>query len=171
MQTVSAHEAHALLQNGAILIDVREADEHARERIAGAISHPLSQGAPQAPRQAQIIYHCKSGYRTSANAHTLKEAAHASGCEAYLLEGGLEGWKAAGLPLVRDAKAPLDLMRQVQIAAGGLALLGFALGVLIHPAFHLKSGFVAAGLLVAGATGWCGMAKLLAVMPWNRKAA
>jgi rhodanese-related sulfurtransferase len=92
------------------------------------------------------------------------------GCEPFLLEGGLEAWKAAGLPVVRDARAPLELMRQVQIAAGALALLGFTLGVLVHPAFHVKSGFVAAGLVLAGVTGWCGMAKLLAVMPWNRRA-
>ena len=32
------------------------------------------------------------------------------------------------------------------------------------------AGVIGAGLFVAGATGFCGMARLLAVMPWNRAA-
>ena len=50
-----------------------------------------------------------------------------------------------------------------------LILLGGALGVAVHPAFWGLSAFVGAGLFVAGATGFCGMARLLTVMPWNRK--
>jgi hypothetical protein len=117
------------------------------------------------------VFHCRSGARTSANAGSLGEAARTAGCEAYLLEGGLEAWKAAGLPTAQNRKAPLELMRQVQIAAGGLALAGFALGAGIDPAFHLLSGFIGAGLVFAGVSGWCGMAKLLALMPWNKAAA
>ena len=42
------------------------------------------------------------------------------------------------------------------------------LGWMVHPGFYALSGFVGAGLTFAGATGYCGMAKLLALMPWNR---
>ena len=52
-----------------------------------------------------------------------------------------------------------------------LFLAGVLLGVFVAPAFLGLSAFVGAGLLVAGATGWCGMAKLLQRMPWNRAAA
>ncbi|MFY7978292.1 MAG: YgaP family membrane protein, partial [Brevundimonas sp.] len=79
--------------------------------------------------------------------------------------------KAAGLPIRTDARAPLELMRQVQIAAGGLILLGAALGTFLHPAGWTLSAFVGAGLLTAGVTGFCGMARLLAVLPWNRRTA
>ena len=61
-------------------------------------------------------------------------------------------------------------MRQVQIAAGSLVLLGVLLGAFVAPAFYALSGFVGAGLLFAGASGFCGMARLLAAMPWNRRA-
>jgi rhodanese-related sulfurtransferase len=61
-------------------------------------------------------------------------------------------------------------MRQVQIAAGGLVLAGVALGFTVHPVFFGLSAFVGAGLALAGVTGFCGMARLLAVMPWNRLA-
>jgi hypothetical protein len=42
---------------------------------------------------------------------------------------------------------------------------------MVQPAFLGLSAFVGAGLVFAGTTGWCGMAKLLAMMPWNRRAA
>jgi hypothetical protein len=51
-----------------------------------------------------------------------------------------------------------------------LVLAGVVLGFLFGPAFFGLAGFVGAGLLLAGATGWCGMARLLAAMPWNRSA-
>jgi Protein of unknown function (DUF2892) len=40
----------------------------------------------------------------------------------------------------------------------------------VAPDFYALSGFVGAGLLFAGVSGFCGMARLLAVMPWNRRA-
>jgi rhodanese-related sulfurtransferase len=70
-----------------------------------------------------------------------------------------------------DVRLPLPLMRQVQIAAGLLVLLGVVLAVTVAPAFIGLSAFVGAGLTFAGLSGWCGMAQLLALMPWNRRAA
>ena len=67
-----------------------------------------------------------------------------------------------------NPRAPLDLMRQVQIAAGSLALAGAVLAATVSPWFILLSGFVGAGLVFAGLTGFCGMARLLKRMPWNR---
>ena len=62
-------------------------------------------------------------------------------------------------------------MRQVQLIAGALILSGILLGWLVHPGFYGMSAFVGAGLTVAGATGWCGMARLLRIMPWNHVSA
>jgi hypothetical protein len=61
-----------------------------------------------------------------------------------------------------------DLMRQVQMTAGSLVVLGTALGAAVSPWFLVLPGFVGAGLVFARATGICGMAMLLARMPWNR---
>jgi hypothetical protein len=58
----------------------------------------------------------------------------------------------------------------VQIVAGSLVLLGVLLGAVVAPGFYALSGFVGAGLLFAGVSGICGMARLLTVMPWNRHA-
>jgi predicted branched-subunit amino acid permease len=59
-------------------------------------------------------------------------------------------------------------MRQVQIAAGSLVVIGVLLGALVHPGFYALSAFVGAGLVFAGVSGFCGMARLLVLMPWNR---
>jgi rhodanese-related sulfurtransferase len=70
---------------------------------------------------------------------------------------------------VRKLKgAPLPLMRQVQIAAGSLVLLGLVLSNVVAPPWILLTWFVGAGLTFAGISGFCGMARLLAAMPWNR---
>jgi hypothetical protein len=66
------------------------------------------------------------------------------------------------------ADTPLPLMRQVQIVAGSLVLLGLILSQTVAPASILLTGFVGAGLVFAGVSGFCGLARLLAVMPWNR---
>jgi rhodanese-related sulfurtransferase len=164
---ITPAEARARIAEGAALIDIRAADEHARNRIPGAHNAPLGSEFDLGDAPA-VIYHCRSGMRTDANAAQL---AAASPCEAYLLEGGIEAWRAAGLPVITDAKAPLEIMRQVQITAGLLVLLGVIGALTVTPWLIGLSAFVGAGLTFAGVSGWCGMAKLLAIMPWNRRVA
>ena len=160
-------EARARMAQGAALIDIRAADEHARSRIPGAKNLPLGSALDIGDAPA-VIFHCRSGMRTDAHAASL--AASSPG-EAYLLEGGIDAWRAAGLPVITDAKAPLEIMRQVQITAGLLVLTGVILSLTVSQAWIGLSGFVGAGLTFAGISGWCGMAKVLALMPWNRRAA
>jgi rhodanese-related sulfurtransferase len=170
LQTITPAEAARLIrEQGALLVDVREPDEHARAKIPGATNLPLSR-LHEAELAVQggkpVLFHCRSGARTAGNAEAL--AGKAEGCQAYIVQGGLDAWRAAGLPVAEDRRQPLELMRQVQIAAGAIALLGFLLGVFLHPGFHVLSGFVGAGFVMAGLTGFCPMARALKLMPWNR---
>jgi len=71
------------------------------------------------------------------------------------------------LPVVRGKKT-ISLERQVRIAAGSLVVLGVVLGWLIHPGLSGIAAFVGAGLVFAGVTDTCGMAMVLAKMPWNQ---
>lgn len=158
-------------QGHAVLIDIREDDEFARRHVPGALSCPLSRfDAVALPEMAgtDVIFTCRSGMRTSANAERL---AAPVGGTAYVLEGGLDAWARAGLPVEANRKAPLEMMRQVQIVAGSLVLVGMLLGWLVSPYFFGLAAFVGAGLTFAGISGFCGMAKLLAVLPWNRPVA
>ena len=166
---LSPAEVSARIKVGkALLVDIREPDEVARERIADSVAAPLSlfEEAHLDLRPGRdVVFMCRTGNRTGS--HCVRLADRIPG-EAFMLNGGLDAWKAEGLPTLTNAKAPLELMRQVQMTAGGLILIGATLGLLVHPGFWGLSAFVGAGLFMAGATGFCGMARLLAVMPWNR---
>jgi len=168
MTPVTPAEARRLIQGGAKLVDIREPDEHAREHIPGAANVPVAAIDQFHAGDCTVVFHCRSGARTQANAARLAAAA---GAPCYAIEGGIDAWRRAGLEIVADRRQPLELMRQVQLVAGGLVLLGVVLGFLAYPGFFGLSAFVGAGLMFAGATGWCGMANLLRLMPWNRRMA
>jgi len=154
----------------AVLVDVREPAEHAARRIAGARLVPLGQVADQRlPELAgrKLVIHCHKGGRgNSACQKLLREN---PGLEIYNLSGGIEAWAAAGLP-VQGGGGALPLDRQVQLAIGAGLLAAAALSYWVSPAFLLLVAVFGAGLTFAGATGFCGLAHLLAVMPWNRRA-
>jgi len=157
------------LKTGAsVLVDIREADEFARSHIAGSISRPLSQleGAHlKLSADKDVVFTCGSGMRTGANCQRLAAAVEGP---AFVLQGGLAGWTAAGLPLEVNARAPIPIMRQVQITAGALVLTGAVLGFLVHPTFYALSAAIGAGLLWSGLSGSCMMANILSRAPWNR---
>ena len=164
VQSITADDAARLIKKGARLIDIRSPDEHARENIPSASCHPLDSLAPVTGDEP-VIFHCRSGNRTSVNADRLGAACQG---DVYILEGGIEGWKAAGLPVREDRGQPLEIMRQVQIAGGSMILLSVSLALLIAPSWALLAAAVGVGMLHAGLTGSCAMTKLLAPMPWNR---
>lgn len=158
-----------IADDSAVLVDVREDFEHASERIDSAKNHPLSTLDCDMLRELypnqKIVFHCRTGGRSSDAASRFAKDDE----NTFHLAGGIENWKATGKPVIRSASAPkLDIMRQVQIIAGSLILLGVILGLTIHIGFIGLSAFVGAGLAFAGLTGWCGMALLLGKMPWNK---
>ncbi len=99
VENITPERAKQLIEDGAVLIDIREANEYRAENIPGARHHALSQidrSHPARDGDTVLIYHCKSGARTNMNAGKL--AAVSGDCEVYLLGGGIHGWKRAGLP-------------------------------------------------------------------------
>jgi rhodanese-related sulfurtransferase len=170
ISTIPAKDAKRLIDEGAILVDIRSPDEYARERIPNSRLHPLAQITPNSIGDGApaIIFHCRSGFRTTANAATLAAAAK---CNAYVLEGGLEAWRDTGLPTIKEPRRPIEIMRQVQILIGSLVLIGVVFGMLVAPEFYIIPAFMGVGLIFAGVTGSCGMAKALTFLPMNRQAA
>jgi rhodanese-related sulfurtransferase len=153
-----------------VLIDVREDFEHAAERIDGAQHIPLSKLDTRALREAhgakRVVFHCRAGRRSADAAERYRVGDE----HVFHLAGGLQAWKASGRGATRSLSAPrIDVMRQVQMTAGSLVLIGVLLGAFVSPWFLVLSGFVGTGLIFAGASGWCGMAMLLGRMPWNRR--
>ena len=94
-QVKAALDAHKIL-----LIDVREPDEFAAEKIAGAVNVPLSTFDPATLPDAgskTIVLQCAGGKRSAMAVDQCRKAGRA--VETHLA-GGLMAWKAAGLPTV-----------------------------------------------------------------------
>ena len=172
MMKIQAKQLNAEIASGkrVSLIDVRTPAEHGEVHIEGSYLLPLNRLDAGAIRSAtsgaeRCVLICRSGKR----AEQAFEKLQSTGCENLaVLDGGVTAWENAGLPVVRGAKA-VSLERQVRIAAGLLVLLGVGLGTWVHPVFYGLSAFVGAGLVFAGITDWCGMAMVLAKMPWNQR--
>jgi rhodanese-related sulfurtransferase len=153
------------------LIDVRTPAEFREVHAEGARSIPLNRLDPGAiiasrgDRAGEPLYVlCQTGGRARKACEQFAAAGYPN---AVVVEGGTLAWERAGLPVVRGRKA-MSLERQVRVAAGALVLLGTALGAFLHPGFLAVAAFVGAGLVFAGITDTCGMAMLLARMPWNQ---
>jgi rhodanese-related sulfurtransferase len=167
IRSISSAEAQRLMdEESALFVDIREPEEFARKQIAGARLAPLSVLPflpPDPDRERPAVFYCHSGRRTHDNASILDGRGFAA---AYFVDGGLEGWEKAGLPVIQR-NAPLPMSRQIQMIAGGM-VCAFSLLSFSKPAFIWLTLFVGAGLIFAGYSGICLMAKLLARMPWNR---
>jgi rhodanese-related sulfurtransferase len=170
---LQANELKAAMDAGKTvhLVDVRTPAEFGEVHLAGAQLMPLDRmdlAAVKATAEAAdlCVLVCRSGKRAAQAQAKLNAAACPN---VQVLEGGVDAWVAAGLPVQRGA-AVMSLERQVRIAAGFLVVSGVVLGTWVHPGFYGISAFVGAGLMFAGLTDWCGMAMVLAKMPWNQRA-
>ena len=166
-QRISAHElADQLAKQRVKVIDVREPMEFAAGHIAGSLNVPLSRITRADLPRGPLVLVCQSGNRSAKALAQLQQQGHPDPLSD--LEGGIPAWEQAGLPVRKLKNAPLPLMRQVQITAGSLVLLGLILSNVVAPTWILLSWCVGAGLVFAGISGFCGMARLLALMPWNK---
>lgn len=157
-----------------LIIDVREKDEFDAEHVAGTTHIPLSQFTRRAPQvlsafagsEIQIL--CRSGNRARLAKDQIRQLGFGDQIQVNVLEGGILAWKREGKPVVIRKRFHLPILRQVQLVAGSTVLLTSLFAAFLHPSFAFISAFFGAGLTFAGASGFCGMANLLAWMPWNR---
>lgn len=151
-----------------VIVDVREPQEYAHEHIEGSINVPLNKLSSLSSSDYKdkiAIFHCRSGKRTTLNESALSATPFK---EKYCMAGGIAEWKAANMPTVAEYAAPVDVMRQVQLIVGCMILLGVVLSHIVSPYFIILTIFAGLGLLVAGFTGFCGMAEILKFLPWNK---
>ncbi|GJM25027.1 MAG: sulfurtransferase [Phycisphaerae bacterium] len=174
-KTITPTELHDLHQQGKPinLIDVRTPVEFRAVHATPARNVPLDAIDPTAVCQSgnaqtdePVYLICRSGGRSSKACDKL---INCGSTNVVSVEGGTDAWDQLGLPVMRG-KAAMSLERQVRIVAGLLVLTGAVLGYFVHPYFIGLSAFVGAGLTFAGITDTCGMAMLLAKMPWNQVA-
>ena len=149
-----------------LVVDVRLPAEYSAVHLEPSVSIPLDEiGRRRAelPHDRELVLVCRTGARARL------AAAQLGGYRTRVLEGGLVAWQEAGHPVI-EGKPHMSLERQVRVAAGTMACIGGVLGVTVSPWFGVLPAFVGAGLVYAGITDRCGMAMVLAKLPYNRRA-
>ena len=170
IKKATVHEMNELLSAGGEcqVIDVREYSEFNSERVAEAQLMPLSnfeKHAAEIDHSKPVYLMCRSGKRAGDAAKRLADKGFT---DVHVIEGGMLEWSKAQLPVVKGESRVWALERQVRFTAGMLVLLGVVLSLVVHPYFVWLAAFVGGGLVFSGMTDWCGMAMLLARMPWNK---
>ena len=135
-------------------LPVQELDHAVLERLLSNKSQP----------HGDIYLLCQTGRRADMAVDKLKGQSERN---FVIIEGGLTALKAAGASVKTGDKKVVSLERQVRIVAGALTLAGVLLGYFVNANLFVIAGGVGAGLLFSGITDTCGMAMLLAKMPWN----
>lgn len=169
--TISPSAVNDQAERGVLfdLVDVRTPAEFGGVHATMARNIPLDVLDPEALRERRkklpgpTYVICERGGRSADATQRLMAAGLT---DVFSVEGGTSAWDAAGLPVVRGAKA-MSIERQVRIGAGLLVLLGVGLSF-VHPYFIGISAFVGSGLVFAGVTDTCAMAYVLGKMPWNQ---
>jgi rhodanese-related sulfurtransferase len=175
--TITPKELLALRNRGeaAAVIDVRTPAEYGEVHVDFARNVPLDRldpaklAAEHAGRAEPIYFVCRSGGRSKTACEMMLAAGFTN---VVSVDGGTSACDAAGVPVVRGKKA-MSLERQVRIAAGSLVAVGAALAAFGPDPLWKNlgaglAGFVGCGLVFAGVTDTCGMAMLIARMPWNQ---
>ncbi|MFT5085477.1 MAG: rhodanese-related sulfurtransferase [Lentisphaeria bacterium] len=159
------------------VIDLRTGAEVDAEYIDNCIHLPvqdlnhqtLSSALNKASKDNENVLHllCQSGRRAVMAVEKLQGL---EGVELIVLEGGLNALKSLGLEVksAADAKPVMSIERQVHMTVGILVLLGVGLGFTVSSVFFALTALLGVGLVFSGITDICGMALLLARMPWNR---
>ncbi len=89
-QVIDTNEAISIINNGAVLIDVRTTEEYNREHIPSAVNIPLDQINTVAyPKDTTIIVYCQAGTRSRQAVETLANMGYTT---LYELDGGLLNW-------------------------------------------------------------------------------
>ncbi len=100
---VDAKQGAAMQKQGALLLDVREQDEYAAVHAPGSTLIPLGQLSSrlaeiQQYKNKPIAVVCRSGGRSARGVELLRNAGFT---QAVNVEGGMNAWEGAGLPVIK----------------------------------------------------------------------
>jgi len=106
MVNIDAVEAVKLINNDAVVVDLRSSDAHARGHIVNARSVPSDELDAKLStltkyKSKPVIAVCESGISSTRAVNTLRQQGFES---VYGLKGGMSGWSQAGLPVVTGKK-------------------------------------------------------------------
>ncbi len=167
-QEITPQQAMEIMNNEhAALIDVREPAEHANRHIPDSHLHPLGRISANAlPPANKLLIYCQKGIRSrKASEKILIDNPELN---VFSIQGGIEAWEQAGLDTQAGKSNIMSLDRQVQLAIGCLVVIFSILALSVSGAFVWVTLAIGAGLILAGSTGFCGLGRVIAMMPWNQ---
>ena len=107
LEPVPAKELLDRARSGLVtVLDVRPAEEFAAGHVPGAVNipiHELEKRIKELPKRREIVAYCRGPYCLMA--FEAVERLRKKGWRARRMENGLPEWRAAGLPVDREAKA------------------------------------------------------------------
>jgi rhodanese-related sulfurtransferase len=162
-KSIRPRELHRRLAAGetGLLPDVRTPGEHAAAHVPGMKLIPLDELDTAAFNRKRgsdgppVYVFCQSGIRAR---RAIEKIGRAGGRDCVLVEGGIQAWMDAGLPVNRGESRVRPIRQQVQITVGLLSAIGALLALTVNSCFALIPLVIGSGLLFAGLTGFCGLA-------------
>ncbi|WP_434599812.1 rhodanese-like domain-containing protein [Streptomyces sp. A5-4] len=153
------------------VIDVRAPGEFAAGHVPGAHNVPLDHLHTALPAlkaaavSGDLLVVCASGNRSATACRQLA----AADIPAATLTGGTTAWAQQGhqLDQPESARTVWPMERQVRLVAGSLVVLGLVAGARYKPARRLSAA-IGSGLIFSAVTNTCGMASVLARLPYNQ---
>ena len=106
LTNIDAVDAVKLINNDAVVVDLRSSDAHARGHIVSARSIPSDEldaklSTLNQYKSKPVIAVCESGVSSTRAVNTLRQQGFES---VYGLKGGMAAWTQAGLPVVSGKK-------------------------------------------------------------------
>ncbi|MAQ77158.1 sulfurtransferase [Candidatus Campbellbacteria bacterium] len=168
---ITPKELHNKMQDSSfkknsIVVDVRVGGEHRAERIPSTLNiplHKLEDFKDELGQYKNVYVHCETGGRSTDACQKLDKMSMDNWIN---IDGGISEWKLQNLPTIKGRG--MSMQRQVMISAGILVVLGITLSYFVTINFILLSLFVGLGLIFAGVTNNCGLARVLRAAPWNK---
>jgi len=154
-----------------LVLDVRSSAEFESVHIPGSYNVPLDLLTEHAAQLASvaggpIVLVCQSGTRARQAEQALNRSDFP---RVHIMDGGINAWDRAMLPLNRGQER-WGLERQVRGLSGLLVMIGALGGLLVRRPLGVLAAAVGGGLALSAITNSCGMALLLAKLPYNRGA-
>lgn len=174
MKTIAPKELHARIAKGETidLIDVRTPAEYRSWHTEHAVLAPLASldckkvlASRKAEADAPLYVMCKSGMRSAQACQQFVAAGYEN---VVNVEGGIQAWDAAKLPVTRQGREMISVDRQVRITVGAMIIVTALLGIYVASWVAWLPLVFGAGLLQSGITDTCPLAMVIAKMPWNQ---
>lgn len=171
---LSAQQAHEwLMQKEAILIDMRSLTAfkalHIPHSLHAAHADAIVDLVTAQPTERVILLCAHQGQATDIMSHLHKKSAPAlESILFYVLDGGLNGWRNAQLPVARDGGLVMSIERQIYTLVGVLLCMAALFSWLFSSVWLLLILALGGAFIASGLTGWYGLHQLILHLPWNR---